>query len=262
MEIQHLFSGPRLGYLLKREWYEHRKFMLLAIAVIFILLVANAIAYAHNRENDLHEKFFLFLLFVGGFILTSLSFSEMNTATGKLFYLTLPASAFEKVISKWLLTSIGYLITYIMLYLLFTVVADGIAKLYDFSFIPLDLFSDQNRLGMHLYIAIQTIFLLGAIAFQKFEIFKTIVFSTLIWLLLAATCLLIFRLVMFDLFDGLHHFRPEMNIDGQRIPVEPNRGFVRFAADNASCYGRLLGLYIAPVVVVVASYFKLKEKEL
>ncbi|GEM_PF-5793302 len=111
-------------------------------------------------------------------------------------------------------------------------------------------------------LAAQTIFLLGAVYFRKFAIFKTVLSATLIGLCLIIISAIVFRLVMFDLFDGLLTFRPEMMVDGKMMPVEPSRGFQNFMERNAENYSKLVGLWIIPAVLLVVGYFKLKETEL
>ena len=263
MEVNQYFSFARFGHLLKREFSQNKRISLMIAAVAILLIGGNALGWAYNREHGYHEFAYPFYLLVGGFILTSLSFTEMNPHDGRLFYLTLPASSLEKFISRWLITGIGFATVYTIGYYLITSIANGLGQsIFGFNIGTFNFFIEQNVLFFQLYLAIQTIFLLGAVYFRRFAIFKTVLSTVLFSICLALVSLLIFRIVMYDLFDGLYQFRPEMSFNGKMVPVEPSHSFGNFMENNAEDYARMLGLWIVPAVLLVVGYFKLKETEL
>ncbi len=263
METNQYFSSPRFWHLMQREFAQNKKILLLIAAASFLVVGGNALGWAYNREHGYHEFSYGFYLLVGGFILTSLSFTEMNRPDGKLFYLTLPASSLEKFISRWLITGLGFAILFTLGYWLTTIIAKALGLgIFDFNIGEFNPFTAYNLLFFQIYLAAQTIFLLGAVYFRKFAIFKTVLSATLIGLCLIIISAIVFRLVMFDLFDGLLTFRPEMMVDGKMMPVEPSRGFQNFMERNAENYSKLVGLWIIPAVLLVVGYFKLKETEL
>lgn len=263
MEVNQYFSFARFGHLLKREFSQNKRIILMIAAVAFLLIGGNALGWAYNREHGFHEFAYPFYLLVGGFILTSLSFTEMNPHDGRLFYLTLPASSLEKFVSRWLITGLGFATVYTIGYYLISSIANGLGQsIFDFNIGSFNFFTEENMLLFRLYLAIQTIFLLGAVYFRKYAIFKTVLSTVLFAICMAITAVLLFRLVMFDLFDGLYHFNPEMSINGKTVPVEPSRKYQRFMEHNAENYFRTIGLWVIPAVLLVIGYFKLKETEL
>jgi len=263
MEVNQYFSVARFGHLLNREFSQNKKIILIIAAVALLLIGGNALGWAYNREHGFHEFAYPFYLLVGGFILTSLSFTEMNRPNGKLFYLTLPASSLEKFVSRWLITGIGFVIVYTIGYYLISSIANGIGQsIFDFNIGSFNFFVEKNILFFRGYLAIQTIFLLGAVYFRKFAIFKTVLSTVFFAICLALVSLLIFRIVMYDLFDGLYQFRPEMSINGKIVPIEASHSFQRFVENNVENYARILGFWVVPAVLLVVGYFKLKETEL
>ena len=263
METNQYFSFPRFWHLMQREFAQNKKIFLMIAAVAFLVIGGNALGWAYNREHGYHEFAYGFYLLVGGFILTSLSFTEMNQPDNKLFYLTLPATSLEKFISRWLITGLGFAVLLTIGYWLTTLVAKALGiAIFDFNIGDFNPFTKENILFFQIYLAVQTIFLLGAVYFRKFAIFKTVLATAFIGLCLVVISAISFRLVMFDLFDGLVNFRPEMMIDGKLMPVEPSRSYQNFMESNAESYLRLVGFWIIPAVLLVVGYFKLKETEL
>lgn len=263
MEANQYFSFPRFWHLMQREFGQNKKIILLIIAVIFLGIAGNGLGWAYNREKGFNEFAYPFYLLVAGFILTSLSFTEMNRPDSKLFYLTLPSSTLEKFISRWLITGLGFATGFTLIYWVSIAFAKSLGiTIFDFDIGDFNFFQRENLLVFQIYLAIQTIVLLGAIYFRKYAIFKTILSTVLVVGLIAVTSLLIFRLVMYDMFDGLYHFSPYMEIDGKMMPVEPSNRFKNFMEANAENYLRNIGLYVIPVVLLIVGYYKLKETEL
>lgn len=262
MEANQYFSAPRFGHLLRRELSQNKKSALMVAAVMFLILCINCLSWGYSRNDGFHELFYPLFLLIGGFILTSLSFSEMNHSIGRLFYLSLPASNLEKFASKWLITGLGYGIGFTVGYWLFSIIGNSLNHLFfNNNFEAFNPFTKENGLFFSVYLAVQTIFLLGAVYFRKYEIFKTVLTGVLVVLGMLLLSAFLFRIVMFDLFDGLQ-FEPDLNINGKMTPVEPSKSFQRFMQQNAVGYLKLVGLWIIPTVLLIIGYFKLKETEL
>ncbi len=263
METNQYFSFPRFWHLMQREFAQNKRILFMIAAVAFLVVGGNLLGWAYNREHGVHEFGYGFYLLVGGFILTSLSFTEMNRPDSKLFYLTLPASSLEKFLSRWLITGIGFAVFFTIGYWITTIIARGLGiAIFDFNIGDFNAFTKENLLFFQIYLAVQTVFLLGAIYFRKSAIFKTVLATALVAFCLIIIAAISFRLVMFDLFDGLINFRPEMEVNGNIVPVEPSRSYQNFMERNAENYLRIVGLWIVPTVLLVVGYFKLKETEL
>jgi len=252
METNQFFSTTRFGHLMSREFTQHRKVIFLAIGAIFLIIFLNAMAWGYNREHGFHKFAYPFYLIFGGCILTSFSFAEMDQPYGKQFYLLLPAAHFEKFLSKWLFTAIGYFTVYTTGYILLSYIIDfcGTA-FFGYDLGTLSLFSEENRFFMQFFFAVQTIYLLGAVYFRKYVVFKTILSQFLVTVISILTGLLLFRFVMFDLFDGLYHFNPQQEINGKMMPVQPGGSTQLFLQNNIEWYVKLWGLWIIPAILLV-----------
>jgi len=174
MEANQYFSLPRFWQLLQREFAQNKKIIFLIAAVIVLVIVFNGLGWAYNREYEFNEFAYPFYLLVSGFVLTSLSFTDMNRSDNKLFYLTLPSSTLEKFISRWLITGPGFAILFTLLYWFATSVALSLGiTIFDFNIGAFNFFAYEHPLIFQVYLAVQTLFLLGAVYFRKFAIFKT-----------------------------------------------------------------------------------------
>jgi len=263
MEANQSFSFTRFGHLLRRDFNQSGKAFLILMTIMFVIWTINTTAQADNRENEFHIIMFSQWLLLGGFIISSLAFYEFIKPTERQFYLQLPASNLEKFVSRWLLTGIGYTLGLVAYYWLFSHVANWIGtSFYNHKFDAFTPFQGNNLIAIKSYLAAHTIFLAGAAAFKRFAFFKTLFAAIILLAIVALLSLTSFRIIMADLFDGLYHFRPELNIDGKMVPVEPSRAFVASIKEFVPTYAKFMGFIVAPIVMLFIGYFKLKETEL
>ncbi|MEM1120599.1 MAG: hypothetical protein AAGJ18_09120 [Bacteroidota bacterium] len=263
MKSNQFFDGNRFRQLLSREVVLNQRIGLIVLATLFLILFINALTWAYNREGGYHAFGYPFFLVLTGSILSSLAFTEMDQSHSKQFYLLLPASHFEKFLSKWLLLGVGYFAVFTIGYYLMAFVAQFLGKtLFEFDLGTFSLLENENQLFIQLFFALQALFLLGAVYFRKYAVFKTLLSTFLTVICLVATAALLFRIVMFDMFEGLYYFRPAMEINGEMMTVQPSSGFKSFMQQNGESIIRLWGFWIIPAVLLVVGYFKLKEKEL
>ena len=263
MEANQSFSFARFGHLLRRDFNQSGKSFLILMTIMFVIWTINTTAQADDRETELHIMMFPQWLLLGGFIISSLAFYEFIKPTERQFYLQLPASNLEKVVSRWLLTGIGYTIGLVAYYWLYSLLANWIgATFYDHQFDPFTPFRGNNLIAIKAYLAAHTIFLAGAATFKRFAFFKTLFAAIILAAIVALLGLTSFRIIFADLFDGLYHFRPEMMIDGKMVPVEPSRAFVATLKEFVPKYTKIMGFVIAPIIMLFIGYFKLKETEL
>lgn len=114
-------------------------------------------------------------IIIGGLILTSYAFQEMHKKEKCDDYILIPASAFEKTFTRFVLTSI-LLPLYIIVIVLLAKGIAGIVNALAFKF-PIELYNPFNaKLGRFLleYLIIQQIVFLGAAWFRKMHLVKTI----------------------------------------------------------------------------------------
>src|SRR5437870_5174244 len=85
--------------------------------LITAITVAVFLALLPFHVTGSPDAYFL-ILYIGGFIVTSMAFNELHDRNKAHYYLTLPCSNLERFLNKWLLTSIGYAIGTLLIYYL------------------------------------------------------------------------------------------------------------------------------------------------
>jgi len=180
------FNPRRFGHLLLRELAGSYRAMLIAMAAVGgAVIVASAlsllgIAQARGpagAPGNFYLSYFFNLLFLGGFIVTSLSFREVWQNGGGIFYLTLPGSVFEKLVGKLLVTSVGFALGSMIFMAVVGAVSEGINTLlfgfgHGFADSGAQIVAALKAAGF--YVITQSVFFLGAIWFKKLPFLKTV----------------------------------------------------------------------------------------
>jgi len=259
METNSNFSIQRIGYLIRKDFWESRKTIgIVALAVLgFCTLIY--MSFDLGDEETPNQVSYGLLLFIGGYIFTSIIFREFYTKPRGQFYLNLPASNFEKLSSKWLITAIIYPIGITLFYWLFTLIANPIYTYFNgVSHVPF--YSDwTNSLSdlPYIYILTQALFFLGAITFTKYNFFKTGFGLFAFFLFLVTVFSILFRFVMIGYFDGMR-FNPEHN----GVQLEPGNAFSFSLNNDIIPYLFSILSFLVSAFLILVSYYKLKEREI
>ena len=234
------FSFPRFANYFKKVLVEDRKRLLQRIITVFgLLVVFGAIisdsCYQHYMEalkmgivrNEIDPAIdglmplFVFGLFIGCALSASFIMEPMNSKTGRIYALMLPATSFEKYFVRWFIYTIGYLVVYYLLFLLvdvmrvcvFSVVypeIDIITFLNPYAEIVA--LRDDAPLGfiVSLYLLLQSIFVLGSSLWPKYAFLKTFTAYTILGMAFSA-----FFAGIMNLFDrpGNSYIMPELSDD-------------------------------------------------
>jgi hypothetical protein len=187
---------------MKMELFRSIKGILMALIIIFGLLFfvgfVLAIFVAPNLLVYKHGITYAISLIAGGFILSSLAFNDLSSTLKRYRYLTLPVSAFEKFLTMWLLTSLGWIILCTVTYAGYATLANALGSII-FRTVIFQTFkplSISTILVIKYYFVLQGIFMAGAATFKGYVFPKTL--FTLV--LFALLCGLISYLFMTDLF--------------------------------------------------------------
>lgn len=171
-------------HVIKKELLEKKRLLCIyAAAVTLILLIQELfdafIAWQTQFVLPAAENYsgsFSLFLFFGGLILTSTIFAQdLFSKTAQHNYLMLPASQLEKFLAKGLLTAVGYPVVLALLFGISSVGIELITRIFFDS--PILLFNPFSRATLQLighYLAIQSVFLLGATYFRKAHFVKTV----------------------------------------------------------------------------------------
>jgi hypothetical protein len=180
MELKNYFVVSRFWLLLKLELFRSRRAigMMLVITLGMLILfglLLDIIVSDIRLVYDHHENYAASMM-IGGFILSSLAFMDLSSSLRRSNYLTLPASTFEKFLSMWLLTSVGWVMLYTLVFWLYTVIVNPIAALLfgPITFQPFEPFGEYSMTVIQYYFVLQGIFLVAAAHFKGYVFAKTI----------------------------------------------------------------------------------------
>jgi len=259
MKITNIISPRRLLQLLKRDILSNINTTLIAFGAVtaVVYLISTIIAYNSAPSDQLYFTLFTNLLFGGGLIVTSMVFKEMHKKETAQNYLLLPASNFEKFLSRLLISTIGFTLITLVGVTAISYLSEGvntlIFKRHNVLFNP---FSKMAWTLMAHYMVTQSIFFLGSAYFRKYHFIKTINIIFLIQLSITIVAALFVRIVYFDLFDGIFNIgNISLLIQWDKLPLD--------ASSFKNLLKTLKVLYwIIPTPLFWAiSYFRIKEAE-
>ena len=258
------FSLSRLFKLMKKDFIIHRKFLLLAIismvaicALMVFLTADGAPDDGTQVPPDAGEIVFGILLIICGSIITASIFREFRNPPERLKFLALPASNFEKVLSKWLYTLPFYfLLTSAIFIVGYPLFGNLIESLVDVEYVPLlELRLKYFGYLSLLYFLIHSGIFLFSLFYNRFPIPKIIVTGFLTVIIGAMVLGLFLRIIFFDHFQGF--FRGTDLMFSRKLSNEFQAWMTKFFED-LPFYFAMIGV---PFIWLI-SYFKMKEKEL
>lgn len=259
--MNNTFDINRFTLLLKRElWSGNKKPIIVAGAVFgFMILFALFQIYVVGEYRVLNWNMFPFIILLGGFVFTSVIFNEFNDKVGTHHYLSLPASAFEKFLSKWFISAILFPIATCLLFWIYAKIGDtiffnvaqaGEVKYYE----PWKLTGWWSLFFLKLYFVFQSFYLIGAIIFQRYTFFKTTLGLWIIQVSIGLLFLLFFRIFFNEFFESLFQTRTDI----MWTTNDEVNNFMTHTFQPILEY--VFWLLLAPIIWT-AGYFKLKEKE-
>lgn len=247
------FNLKRFKQLLTRDLVIYKKPLLYFIFGSFIILgLITAISIIdseyHMLGNGYWEGWFGILLFGGGLLLTSVIFWEFKSPAGRVQYLSIPASNFEKCLSRWLYSLILYPIVICLILIVLRFVSDAITNPIsnDFSWDP---FKEMTK-GYYLLHSVLFVF---SIWFNKYVAPKTAITGFALAILTVVLFYIAHRIFFYDLYEGI------FQIDTHRNKMLPKPEFQSYIEGivPSLVYAALI---IIPAFFYVVSYFKMKEK--
>jgi len=259
------FDLSRVGLLIKKELFYQRKAPWIIIGGVFVfLLFLNLLMSSENPgPNDLPANqlfFYVSTLLILGTIFTSSAFTELNSKSSAHHYLSIPASSLEKIVSKWLVTGIFYVIAFNIFYFIFCIISSALTHyFFDQTFLvfnPLEPRFELNAwrpiLFSQLYLSLHTVYLAGSVYFRKYAYFKTMIAQSFILLSLIGLIMCIASLFFADVWmNGINLAHIDIG-DGTKNLVE----------NILPVIGKIMLWFVFPLWMLTYSYFKLKETEI
>jgi hypothetical protein len=207
------FTPRRFGQLLLRDLAGGYRSMLVTMAAIAgtVILVSSltvlgtSLGSSRSGSWNYHYNLYNSLLFLGGFIVTSLAFREVRQNGGGILYLTLPASSLEKYASKLIATSVGYALGSAVFTTAVAAASEGINRLiFGFGNAFFNPFDTGVLEILGYYLVAQSVFLLGSIWWRKIAFLKTILTLQAVAVGVAVLVYVVARIVFGWSGTGLH----------------------------------------------------------
>jgi len=131
--------------------------------------------------------FYELLLYSVGFVITSLAFIDLHAPERAYFFLTLPASSFEKFFVRWLMTGIFFVVSSLVI----CFICSGLMNaLFSPNLPNIDLSDQSLWITIQHYLLLQPVILLGAISFKKNILLKTMLCFISLLLMITITVFL------------------------------------------------------------------------
>jgi len=259
MKTANIISPNRLLFLLKRDILSNINTTLIVFGAVtaVIFLISAIMAYNNAPSGQLYFSLFTNLLFIGGFIVTSMIFKEMHKKETAQNYLLLPASNFEKFFSRLLISTIGFAIITVIGITVISYLSEGVNSLifkrHNEIFNP---FTKTVWLLMAHYIVAQSIFFLGAVFFRKYHFIKTINVIFLIQFSLSLIAVIFIRIIFFDFFEGFFGLNEtSFQIQWDALNINPE------IIKRLFTTGKILYWLVPAPLFWTISYFRLTEAE-
>ena len=255
------FSFKRLALLLRRDFSIGYKSVLIAMAAVggFVILVS-VLSTLGRELGPIHEQMYVPLLFLGGYIVTSLIFKELHLNGQSVFYLTLPGSSLEKYLSKLLVTTVGYAFGSLFFYTAVSSAVEGINRLiFGYGHPFFNPFERNTMNFIAVYLVTQAVFLVGSVYFRKLAFIKT---NLYLWL---------FGIVVAILVGVIGWFIFREYAVGKNLNLEPYfqrlgdtgqlQGVLGSMAEKFWQVAKVLFWAVMAPVCWVISYLRLRETE-
>lgn len=249
-----IFDSSRFFPLVKREIILNYKPFLIVFASIVGALTLGLVInqyFAPPKTNNFTTESLISSL---GFLLiiwASISFHEIALTPGRQHYLSIPASHFEKVASKWLVISILIPLLLIIGFILYSYIIVPPLNLIGNFKVPSPSYDFDTLSRSYLsLIVFQSIFYFGSITWPKFSIFKTGFSIFLVTIVIGLIALLFVRVFFNQYFEN-----------GVIISNDLSFRFDPMEIVNIPYFGSII-MFVTWIFFMTVTYFKLKEKEL
>lgn len=196
------FSSSRFMNLCRKEMVENWRTNLLRMVMVFgimvlIFVVNGYFKYRwwpqHAETDPMVEyalNYFIILGWIFGCLFASMTFSKLRSKTSRLSLIMTPATSFEKYFSRWMISTIVYVVVFIILFMLADYARVIICRIIypETTIMPASLkylvtrnIGIGNAMGENLgigkfmlsYLFTQSFFLLGSAVWPKNSFIKT-----------------------------------------------------------------------------------------
>lgn len=242
------FDINRFGLLLRKRLIDSQSsiiFELLGLAAVFAIFLGLA-----ATSGSISDKSQIIIFSIGfavlGVIYADRAFSETKSSVKGVFYLSTPASQFEKLLVGILFTSVLFPLVYVVVFLmvdgLFYMVLNGTGLVAVDSVMRIE--SAEITGFVRPMLVIQSVFMLGSIWFRKRSLLKTVIVVVGFYALLGLVGVLMLSSQIKMLNGGV-------NVNVGTGPADIVGG----------AYGNVI-FWLLPLFFWTVAYFRLAEKQL
>jgi len=272
--MNQFFSFRRFSLLVSKHWADNKKrYLLSVIGFVLLLIVWFVFTILVDAQNPMQQEIqiitFFFGLFGTGAFYASQYFRDLGSRAKGINFLLVPASAFEKILCSILFTIVIFFTVftaafYIVDFLMVTIsnqflpVHDpvrqrGVINVFRAFILPFDGMSTLNVLLI--FLAVQSIFLLGSVYFSKYSFIKTVISGFVVFFLLFCLIYLLYEQLMPQggYVDGL--------FTSFRVSVNGNDDHLVKVPDWIGWLIHFMLMYAITPFLWVVSYYRLKEKQ-
>lgn len=259
--MNQLFNLNRFGMLFKKHTIENLRSYAMSLFVLLGIVVITIGIIAHNTDEPIGIRqqipVFVFFFLITGTIFTSNIFINLGDKRKAIATLTLPASAFEKFLVGWIYSFIFFQLIYTALF--YFVLWSFLNLMPNPKGAPkeiINIFSTKDKLYLVyvFYTILHAIVIYGAIYFKRMHFIKTVfaffVIILTIWLINDwAIQSMIHHVVSHNPpFSGLS-FKEKHQYYNTDLPDESRKWI-------------LLLFFVLACIIWLASYFRLREKQI
>lgn len=258
--MQATFNFTRLGMLIKKQWAEHARLYTLTMGAIAGLMAIALFVWQLTDHPPVIATYIILLvsMFLGGAIFSSMTFADLSQRTTGIYFLSVPATHGEKLVCGILYSQVFFNAVVLALFFILQPIAVSMAKYPDFmQFRSAYAHTEFATLVWNIitaYLAMQALFILGSVYFQRFSFVKTVVATVLTALVFGAFMNWVIQPILPHGMSLNSFSKFGVVIHGQErtytLPAWSSVG-IRYAFQ-----------YIWVPVFWTATYFRLKEKEL
>ncbi len=258
MQPKSPFRFNRFQRLIKNELLtQYRTLLIAGGAILGILLFINFLSLLGNNRAVAPTSFYGLLLFAGGYIVSSMAFTDLHHPQKSYLYLTLPCSNAEKFLSRLILTSVGYGLATLILYFLFSALISLLSMLLTGYAPPMfNPFDREIFISLGVYLVTQSLFLAGAVYFRKHAFIKTVLSLFGLLLLLLLFTLLILRLFFWNDWVDLRNYPRDLFVSSGLTKATLESFFITLG----KILKYLFWTVLAPFFWIV-TFLRLKETE-
>jgi len=187
------FSFSRLGKLITKQFFENARLYTFSVMALFGLLALVFAFWVAIGGRSYHEEntwmIFLAGLFLAGTVFASLSFNMLDTKDKGIYWLTLPATHFEKLVCTILYSTVFFTIVYCICFFIIKslsvlFILEYIKDKPTFTYTPMPDFSkgfgEVIPYFLYAFFAVQALYLLGAVYFRRYTFVITTVVGAVI----------------------------------------------------------------------------------